>query len=69
MYMYMYIALYVHVLYFFCWQYVHEDMLGMRFRVSPDAFFQVNTAAAEVLYSTIKELTTSKIQKPVIYGQ
>jgi tRNA/tmRNA/rRNA uracil-C5-methylase (TrmA/RlmC/RlmD family) len=44
-------------------------MLGMRFRISPDAFFQVNTAAAEVLYSTVKELATSKIQKPVIYGQ
>ena len=41
----------------------------MQFQISPDAFFQVNTAAAEVLYSTVKELATSKIQKPVIYGQ
>ena len=41
----------------------------MKFRISPDAFFQVNTAAAEILYSTIKELATSHIQKPVIYGQ
>ena len=40
----------------------------MRFRISPDAF-QVNTVAAEVLYSTVKELATSKIQKPIIYGQ
>lgn len=31
-------------------------MLGFKFRISPDAFFQVNQAAAEVLYSTVRDL-------------
>lgn len=40
----------------------------MRFRISPDAFFQVNTPAAEVVYSLVKELCTTE-KPPVIYGQ
>ncbi|KAJ8361655.1 hypothetical protein SKAU_G00181800 [Synaphobranchus kaupii] len=35
---------------------IYEDLLGLRFRISPDAFFQVNTAGAEVLYNSIREL-------------
>lgn len=31
-------------------------MLGFKFRISADAFFQVNLAAAEVLYSTVRDL-------------
>lgn len=31
-------------------------MLGFKFRISADAFFQVNQAAAEVLYSTVRDL-------------
>ncbi|XP_040859694.1 tRNA (uracil-5-)-methyltransferase homolog A [Ochotona curzoniae] len=34
---------------------IHEDLLGLTFRISPHAFFQVNTAAAEVLYTVIRE--------------
>ncbi|XP_077995366.1 tRNA (uracil-5-)-methyltransferase homolog A-like [Glandiceps talaboti] len=34
---------------------IHEELLAMKFRISPDAFFQVNTKAAEVLYRTIRE--------------
>lgn len=34
---------------------IHETLLGLQFRVSTTAFFQVNTKAAEVLYATIKE--------------
>ncbi|GMR59219.1 hypothetical protein PMAYCL1PPCAC_29414 [Pristionchus mayeri] len=33
--------------------YIYETVLGVRFRVSPDAFFQTNSAAAAILYKTI----------------
>lgn len=36
--------------------YIHEEVLGFTFRISPDAFFQVNQAAAEVLYRTVRDL-------------
>lgn len=35
--------------------YIYESLLGCRFRVSPSAFFQTNSLAAEVLYTTIGE--------------
>ncbi|KAI9494021.1 S-adenosyl-L-methionine-dependent methyltransferase [Zychaea mexicana] len=34
---------------------VHEELLGCKFRISASAFFQVNTPAAEVLYSKCAE--------------
>ncbi|KAI8823125.1 S-adenosyl-L-methionine-dependent methyltransferase, partial [Fimicolochytrium jonesii] len=34
---------------------VHETLLGLRFRVSPTAFFQVNTEGTELLYSKVRE--------------
>ena len=44
--------------------------MDLKFRISPAAFFQVNTAAAQVLYSVIRELITSGEveENPVIYG-
>ncbi|XP_026633277.1 tRNA (uracil-5-)-methyltransferase homolog A isoform X2 [Microtus ochrogaster] len=36
-------------------QCIQEDLLGLTFRISPQAFFQVNTPAAEVLYTVIQE--------------
>ncbi|KAM7051564.1 tRNA (uracil-5-)-methyltransferase homolog A isoform 2-T2 [Molossus nigricans] len=36
-------------------QYIHEDLLGLTFQISPHAFFQVNTPAAEVLYTVIQD--------------
>lgn len=35
---------------------ITDRILGLTFRVSPEAFFQVNTQAAEVLYSTAIQL-------------
>ncbi|XP_077468829.1 tRNA (uracil-5-)-methyltransferase homolog B [Stigmatopora argus] len=34
---------------------IYEQMLGFNFRISPDAFFQVNHSAAQVLYATIRD--------------
>ncbi|KAJ8418214.1 hypothetical protein AAFF_G00139230 [Aldrovandia affinis] len=36
---------------------IYEDVLGFKFRISADAFFQVNTAAAEVLYGAVRDLS------------
>ena len=35
--------------------YIHEEVLGLRFRVSPFSFFQTNTKGAEELYTIARE--------------
>jgi len=35
---------------------LEEELLGLKFRISPDAFFQTNTEMAEVLYRTASEV-------------
>ena len=37
--------------------FLEEELSGLRFRISPDAFFQTNTEMAEVLYGAAAELT------------
>uniref|UniRef100_UPI0037E96B4B tRNA (uracil-5-)-methyltransferase homolog B n=1 Tax=Semicossyphus pulcher TaxID=241346 RepID=UPI0037E96B4B len=39
---------------------LYEEVLGFKFRISADAFFQVNQAAAEVLYGTVRDLCLPK---------
>lgn len=36
---------------------IFEELLGLKVRISPDAFFQINTAGAEMLYRTIGKLS------------
>ncbi len=35
--------------------YFYEDVLGLRFKITPFSFFQTNTLSAEVLYSKVRE--------------
>lgn len=35
--------------------YFYEEILGLRFKITPFSFFQTNSAGAEVLYSTVRE--------------
>ncbi|XP_041742711.2 tRNA (uracil(54)-C(5))-methyltransferase homolog-B isoform X2 [Coregonus clupeaformis] len=35
---------------------IHEEVLGFKFRISADAFFQVNQGAADLLYRTVREM-------------
>ncbi len=35
--------------------YFYEELLGLRFRITPFSFFQTNSAGAEVLYQTARE--------------
>jgi 23S rRNA (uracil1939-C5)-methyltransferase len=37
-------------------EWIEEELLGLRLRISPDAFFQTNTEMAERLYGTASEL-------------
>lgn len=43
----------LHVLY--GKSYFYEELLGLRFRITPFSFFQTNSAGAEVLYQTVRE--------------
>jgi len=45
---------------------IHETLCGLKFRVSPNAFFQTNSGAAEVLYSSIKEWCNASSKSTVL---
>lgn len=36
-------------------EYFYEELLGMKFRITPFSFFQTNSLGAEVLYETVRE--------------
>jgi len=41
-------------------EYIEDEILGMRFKVSNGAFFQVNTRGAEVLFTVVRNLLQGK---------
>ncbi|XP_047668636.1 tRNA (uracil(54)-C(5))-methyltransferase homolog-B [Tachysurus fulvidraco] len=41
---------------------IYEEIFGLKFRISADAFFQVNRAAAEALYMTVGDLSKANEQ-------
>ncbi len=48
--------------------YFEEDLLGLKFKISPFSFFQNNSLAAELLYSKVKEYLFEGVEgKPVVY--
>ncbi|KAG5335430.1 TRM2A methyltransferase, partial [Acromyrmex charruanus] len=47
-------------------EYIEETLLGMKFRVSPQAFFQVNTLGAEVLYKAAIDLAESTMDTALL---
>ena len=40
--------------------YFYEELLGLRFRITPFSFFQTNSLGAEVLYDTARKFITSE---------
>lgn len=44
--------------------YFFEELLGLKFKISPFSFFQTNSLGAEVLYQTVRELLCSTSTQP-----
>lgn len=47
--------------------YFFEEILGLRFRISPFSFFQTNSLGAEVLYETVREFVADAGDDRVVY--
>ena len=47
--------------------YFYEEILGLRFRITPFSFFQTNSLGAEVLYETAREYVADSGNGRVIY--
>lgn len=47
--------------------YFYEELLGMEFKVTPFSFFQPNSRAAEILYSTVREYLGDGMKDKVLY--
>lgn len=47
--------------------YFYEELLGLRFRISPFSFFQTNSLGAEVLYKTAREYISDAGDGKIVY--
>lgn len=47
--------------------YFYEELLGLKFRISPFSFFQTNSLGAEVLYQTAREYIADCAADKVVY--
>ncbi|XP_015375029.1 PREDICTED: tRNA (uracil-5-)-methyltransferase homolog A-like [Diuraphis noxia] len=47
-------------------EYIVEEVKGLKFRISPESFFQINTAASEVLFDAAKDLASINSQTTVL---
>ncbi|MBQ6660688.1 MAG: 23S rRNA (uracil(1939)-C(5))-methyltransferase RlmD [Lachnospiraceae bacterium] len=47
--------------------YITEELLGLRFRISAFSFFQTNSQGAEVLYSKVREMILARSQGQVVF--
>ncbi|KAJ8972630.1 hypothetical protein NQ314_000086 [Rhamnusium bicolor] len=45
---------------------INETILGLKFRISPEAFFQINTKGAEILYNAAIELAEPTIDSTIL---
>lgn len=48
-------------------EYIYEELLGLRFRISTFSFFQTNSYSAEVLYETAREYVGELGQAKLVY--
>ncbi|KAE9541791.1 hypothetical protein AGLY_003782 [Aphis glycines] len=46
--------------------YIIEEVKGLKLRISPESFFQINTAASEVLFDAAKDLASINSQTTVL---
>ena len=49
--------------------YFYEELLGLKFKISPFSFFQTNSLGAEVLYETAREFIGDALERPADSGQ
>ncbi len=47
--------------------YFYEELLGLRFRITPFSFFQTNSLGAEVLYETVREYIADAGNGKIVY--
>lgn len=47
-------------------EYIVEEVKGLKFRIAPESFFQINTDASEILFNSVKDLASINSQTTVL---